>query len=437
MQSAAQMRKEILETRYFHYVRVGYDRRRMEFLPGSRIGGGRARLEQTWHLLQRGNDWVLVIAGQEGITCKLTPQGDGSWKGRWLVYEGMPVELKPAGERMSTAAVGPTVEYEPIDAVYLWVDGMDQCFQTDLCRWAAESGASLNPNNLLPGRFRDNGELRYSLRSLETHAPWIRHVHIVTNGQVPSWLDTTNPRLSMVSHDTIFPNREHLPTFNSVAIELHLYRIPNLSRRFVYFNDDVFLGSPVGPQDFISPEGVQSVYLETWPLPRDLHFGAVHDRIFAYTQQLLNNRLMNRPIRLAMAHSPQMYDLDLVEEVQRLWQPQMEETSAHRFRSPRDIAFRVLYHHYTLESAAHGSKHTAKTLHSPSEDYFFLQLEETIPRMVESFEALAFLRPKFFCINDDVGVSEEAEIVLETFKAFLEEFFPHPSSFEKDRTGRT
>src|SRR5512138_3831677 len=138
MQSAAQMRKEILETRYFQYVRVGYDRRRMEFLPGSRIGGGRARLEQTWHLLQRGNDVVLVIAGQEGSTCKLTPQDDGSWKGRWLVYEGMPVELIPAGERVPTAA-GPVVQHEPIDAVYLWVDGTDPCFQADLRRWAAES----------------------------------------------------------------------------------------------------------------------------------------------------------------------------------------------------------------------------------------------------------------------------------------------------------
>ena len=33
-------------------------------------------------------------------------------------------------------------------------------------------------------RFRDNDELRYSLRSLEQHAPWLRHIYIVTNGQV-------------------------------------------------------------------------------------------------------------------------------------------------------------------------------------------------------------------------------------------------------------
>jgi len=31
-------------------------------------------------------------------------------------------------------------------------------------------------------RFRDNEELRFSLRSLERRAPWIRNVYIVTNG---------------------------------------------------------------------------------------------------------------------------------------------------------------------------------------------------------------------------------------------------------------
>ena len=33
-------------------------------------------------------------------------------------------------------------------------------------------------------RFRDNDELRYSLRSVEQFAPWLRHIYIVTNGQV-------------------------------------------------------------------------------------------------------------------------------------------------------------------------------------------------------------------------------------------------------------
>lgn len=50
-------------------------------------------------------------------------------------------------------------------------------------------------------RFADNDELKFSLRSLQKNAPWIRNVYIVTNGQVPIWLDTGNSRVKVVTHD--------------------------------------------------------------------------------------------------------------------------------------------------------------------------------------------------------------------------------------------
>lgn len=49
-------------------------------------------------------------------------------------------------------------------------------------------------------RFEDNEELRYSLRSVERHAPWVRHIFIVTNGQIPSWLNLDNPRVTVITH---------------------------------------------------------------------------------------------------------------------------------------------------------------------------------------------------------------------------------------------
>ena len=35
-------------------------------------------------------------------------------------------------------------------------------------------------------------------------------------------------RIRIVTHDEIFKNQSDLPTFNSVAIETHLHRIPGL-----------------------------------------------------------------------------------------------------------------------------------------------------------------------------------------------------------------
>uniref|UniRef100_A0A8C4H064 N-acetylglucosamine-1-phosphotransferase subunits alpha/beta n=1 Tax=Dicentrarchus labrax TaxID=13489 RepID=A0A8C4H064_DICLA len=115
-------------------------------------------------------------------------------------------------------------------------------------------------------RFEDNEELRYSLRSVERHAPWVRHIFIVTNGQIPSWLNLDNPRVTVVTHQDIFQNNSHLPTFSSPAIETHIHRIPGLSQKFIYLNDDVMFGKDVWPDDFYSHSKGQKVYL-TWPVP--------------------------------------------------------------------------------------------------------------------------------------------------------------------------
>jgi UDP-N-acetylglucosamine-lysosomal-enzyme len=87
----------------------------------------------------------------------------------------------------------------------------------------------------------------------------------------------------------IFVNKSHLPVFSSPSIESHLHRIPGLSDKFVYFNDDVMLGSDVRfvvfstvrlfafcshfsdisqvwPDDFYTHGNGQKVYL-AWPVP--------------------------------------------------------------------------------------------------------------------------------------------------------------------------
>lgn len=143
----------------------------------------------------------------------------------------------------------------PIDVVYTWVNGSDPEWQRQMLRYRAlhtEVGNASETQTATANRFRDSDELRFSLRSLEKHAPWVRRVLLVTDDQVPGWLNTQHPRVHIVPHSAIFPNASHLPTFSSPAIEAHLHRIPGLSRRFLYFNDDVFLGADVWPDDFVT-----------------------------------------------------------------------------------------------------------------------------------------------------------------------------------------
>lgn len=178
--------------------------------------------------------------------------------------------------------------YPPIDVVYTWVNGSDPKLIRDLAYWKAraaglepdeeESSVASTTDSIVnatlsdPGdqtsanRFRDNEELRYSLRSIWKYAPWVRHVFIVTNGHVPHWLNLDHPRLTLVAHEDIFPNKSHLPTFSSPAIESHLHRIPGIASKFIYFNDDVMLGNAVSPDDFFTHGQGQKIFL-SWQVP--------------------------------------------------------------------------------------------------------------------------------------------------------------------------
>eukprot|EP00658_Telonema_sp_P-2_P082865 TRINITY_DN8837_c0_g1_i3.p1 TRINITY_DN8837_c0_g1~~TRINITY_DN8837_c0_g1_i3.p1 ORF type:complete len:517 (+),score=85.05 TRINITY_DN8837_c0_g1_i3:251-1801(+) len=195
----------------------------------------------------------------------------------------LPVELDNIGGQN----FGPAQLPGSVDVVYTWVNGSDPRLIQELALWKGG-----NPNSAVPGknktkpsaslgdaehesgsdRFRDNDELRYSLRSIEKFAPWVRHIILVTNGQIPSWLNISHPRIRIVTHAQIFLNASHLPTFSSPAIESHLHRIPGLSDRFIYFNDDVMFGRPVFFDVFWTPSAGQKVFL-SWPVPNKWQAG--------------------------------------------------------------------------------------------------------------------------------------------------------------------
>ncbi len=144
---------------------------------------------------------------------------------------------------------------ETIDFVQTWVDGSDPEWQRRRreCE-AAERGATPGDANANAAcRYRDNGLLKYWFRSVEKFAPWVRRVFFVTCGQKPAWLNAECPRLRLVNHTDYIP-REWLPTFHSNTIELNLHRIPDLSEKFVLFNDDMFLLRPIEP-DFYFRSG--------------------------------------------------------------------------------------------------------------------------------------------------------------------------------------
>lgn len=124
-----------------------------------------------------------------------------------------------------------------------------------------EMPSSVQVEDMEPSRFDDKEELRYSLRSISKYVPWVRTVYLVTNGEIPYWLNLDNQKLKLITHEDIFLNQNDLPTFSSPAIEVNMHRIPGLSEKFLYFNDDILIGKEVWLEDFISPAYGQKVFI--------------------------------------------------------------------------------------------------------------------------------------------------------------------------------
>lgn len=141
-----------------------------------------------------------------------------------------------------------------IDMVYLWVDGSDENWLERKNAAQEKVGKKLPASSVRPTRWTNHNELLYSLRSTAKFAPWINHIFIVTDNQKPEWLNTENPKISIVDHKEIIPN-ENLPLFNSNAIEMYLWRIPDLSEHFLYASDDMFFGKEVKPDFFFDEKG--------------------------------------------------------------------------------------------------------------------------------------------------------------------------------------
>jgi hypothetical protein len=97
-------------------------------------------------------------------------------------------------------------------------------------------------------RFRDNNELKYSLRSIAEYIPegMLGRVHILTTevpdnrtegglvGQVPEWLDLEKVekgggKVRLVKHREIYDDTSVLPSFNSLSIESQMHHVPDLA----------------------------------------------------------------------------------------------------------------------------------------------------------------------------------------------------------------
>ena len=121
-------------------------------------------------------------------------------------------------------------------------------------------------------RTRDNDELKYCLRSIYRHIPWLHRIHIVVNNRTfhdiaagRTFIDPDPSTQSLYGLNVvnlvdlfcgIYDQCDALENnTNSLSIETTLHRIPALSEHYIYFNDDFFIGLPLHWNFFFVEDG--------------------------------------------------------------------------------------------------------------------------------------------------------------------------------------
>ncbi|MFD0224864.1 stealth family protein [Streptomyces hirsutus] len=309
----------------------------------------------------------------------------------------------------------------PVDAVYTWVDGDDPAMAAKRRAHQALSDGAIAPRETGASRYTSHDELRYALRSLQMYAGFVRHVYLVTDSQIPHWLDPDAEGLTVVDHRDILPP-DALPVFNSHAIESRLHHIPGLSEHYLYFNDDVFINRPVRAEHFFHGNGIARIPLS----PLKLGVGSPHPLEPAPNSAGKNareviNRFHGRHITHKSLHTPHPQLRSVMREMESLDIEELERTSYSRFRSTSDVApVSTLHHHWAIATGR-----------AVPADYRFRYVQLGTPDMRRRLARLAAGEDiDFFCLND-VDTAPEARPAAQTaIRVFLERKYPFPSRFE-------
>ncbi|MFF6984511.1 stealth family protein [Streptomyces sp. NPDC008343] len=312
----------------------------------------------------------------------------------------------------------------PVDVVYTWVDGEEPAMRAKRARYQERGTSEILDKETNASRYTSHDELKYSLRSLAMYADFIRHIYLVTDGQQPDWLDDQAPGITVVDHKDIFP-QDTLPVFNSHAIETRLHHIPGLSEHYLYFNDDVFIGRRVTAEHFFHGSGLMKIPVS----PLKIGVGKPHAQETATNSASKNVRrlLLEKFGRMTtnnFMHTPLPQHRETLHALEHLFPEDVRRTTASRFRSPQDIAMTapLLYQYALMNGQGVPGKFSFRyvNISRPDADARLADLRRT-------------RRFDFFCLNDVDVPPEEREQVSVRMSEFLEDYFPFPSPFEKQK----
>ena len=326
-----------------------------------------------------------------------------------------------------------------IDIVYLWCDGADPAFNLQRIETLKKFNLPWVEDNLGAHRYASDDELLYSLRSVEQNIPWINHIFIVTNNQRPPWL-ADHPKITVVDHREIIPP-ELLPTFNSTVIEMFIHKIPGLSEKFIYLNDDMYINAPLSPDFFfdgdkpiirmkagdeiVRPQSIEDCQ-------RMLDDSSVSDfrKIQLRAWKIVKEKNENVDW-VVCSHVADSYTKTICAVCEKKY-PEMFQCNRFPFRDGTQVQQRLLVLLEMISGMGIPYQRIDKQL-----TFFVKHFGSFFEKTIDCFEGTACdknrkrilrLKPKLFCLNADIKMDKGNR---NKTKEFLSELFCKASSFEK------
>ena len=333
-----------------------------------------------------------------------------------------------------------TKEDYPIDAVVLWVDGSDLLWQEKRKKYEPLDG----DNNSIQ-RYRDWGFFKYWFRSIEENAPWINKIYLVTDNQIPDFLNQSSKKLVIVNHSD-FIKKDYLPTFNANAIEINIHNIKGLSEHFIYFNDDTFINAKLKRESFFKKGLPRYAYIE-----RNNHKKSTYmDYVVSNDMEIVNRHFSRKQIlyhpfrfinirykkygiknvfmikeksfcRLLDEHLPVPLLKSSFSEIWRLEESICDKTSSHKFRQKDDINQYVF--RYWNMVRGHFFPKSMNT-----KGYYLLDMST----INEAANDLKKGISQLLCLNDNVNIDSLSFVQMQTILLdSFEKRYPNKSRFEK------
>lgn len=307
----------------------------------------------------------------------------------------------------------------PVDVVYTWVN-KNRAWEEDFCFHKKRiEEREIGQYGMNDARFEDNNELLYSLKSIRKNIPWVNKIFIVTNNRhdLPSYLIADD--IIIITHEEII-DVEYLPTFNSHVIEAFLYKIPNLSEHFIYFNDDVFVARPLSKEHFFQSNGLAAFFLSSKRIDGMYEKGTHTPSLLAslYSQKLLS-REFDYYINQILVHTYVPLKRSMYELAWELYEAEIVVFLKNRFRGNKDINMATFLVPWLMYICSHSSVKTDICY------YFNVRSPHAKQQYLRLLHKKEEERPHSICANDFcfIGTENEEADYKKNLNLFLKRYF--------------